>query len=651
MTTMIEKLLIANRGEIACRMMRTCQQMGIATVAVYSDADANALHVEMADEAVHIGASPATESYLNIDSIVAAALQTGAQAVHPGYGFLAENAAFAQAVVDAGLVFVGPTPESIELMGNKRRAKEFLQGIPYVPGYTGEDQSDDVFLAAADESGYPVMLKAAAGGGGKGMRLVHSPEDMPDALAAARREAAQAFGDATLMLEKALIRPRHIEVQIVGDQHGNVLALGERECSIQRRHQKIIEETPAAGLDDDLRHAIHEAAVQAAQQLGYVSAGTVEFLLGDDGQFYFMEMNTRLQVEHPVTEMVYGIDLVRWQIEIAEGAHLDDFAAVQAGNVWQPDGHAIEVRVYAEDPANGFLPVTGDVLHWQAPPHVRTDSGIRSGDTISPYYDPMLAKIIAHGKNRQEAIRKLAYALRQLQFFGLRNNVAFLRRVLLHEDHLAGNISTQFLQDFPELMTEQEPLPRVALMAAALGQHSSKQSWRNNPNRPLRERFRHGDTEYEVHITPQQNGHFMIHLTDAPYSVLLHNHDEKHLVLSIDGHRQQVTLLHDNESFVWVHTPTATVCLEWLSPLPVPQQSASVQGSLRAPMPGQVIQVAVEEGQVVQAGDLLMILEAMKMEHRIEAPTAGTVDVLFFAEGDAVHADAILVSLHPIDYE
>lgn len=643
---MIRKLLIANRGEIACRIIRTCQEMGIFSVAVFSDADAKALHVLQADEAVHIGASPATESYLNIEKIIEAAKKVGADAIHPAYGFLAENAEFAQAVIDADLTWIGPQADVIAAMGNKSEAKNLLKDIPYISGYTGENQSDKALISAANDIGYPIMVKAAAGGGGKGMRRVNSENEMSDALAAARREAKQAFGNDSLMLEKLLVHPRHIEVQIVGDNYGNVLALGERECSIQRRHQKIIEETPAFGLDDTLREALHQTAISIGQQLNYSSAGTVEFLLDSDGEFYFMEMNTRLQVEHPVTEMVYAVDLVRWQIEIAQGTSLHDLLPPFVEPEYfsfEPDGHAIEVRIYAEDPSNNFLPVIGDILRWQAPPHVRTDSGVQSGDSISTYYDPMLAKIIAHGNNRKTAIRKLDRALAQLQFMGIRNNVAFLRRVLMHEEHLAGNISTQFLDNYVELMDDEIAVPHIALISAALAKSNGTNHWRNNPNRPIRHTFAVGDETFEVLLSPQSHS-YQVTIGEVVYSVRLQSTENHNYTLLINAHQQRVSVFQSGDDW-WVHTLDGTYRLQWVNPLPIPNMSVSEQGSLRAPMPGQVISIHVEIGQEIVVGDVLMIIEAMKMEHRIEAPYDGKIERIHYNVGDTVQQDAILLAL------
>jgi geranyl-CoA carboxylase alpha subunit len=649
---MLRKILIANRGEIACRIIRTCQAMGFATVAVFSDADKNALFVNMADEAVHLGNSDPAESYLNSHKLLDAALRTGANAIHPGYGFLAENAGFAYIVKASGLVFIGPPPEAIEAMGDKRYAKFLLRDVPLIPGYMGDDQSDAVFSAAAAEIGYPVMVKASAGGGGKGMRQVSRPEDLLEAVAAAKREAKQAFGDDTLMLEKALLYPRHIEVQIFGDQEGNVIALGERECSIQRRHQKIVEETPSTALNPDLRQRICETAVSIGQQLGYYSAGTIEFLLDENKNFYFMEMNTRLQVEHPVTEMVYGVDLVRWQLEVARGVtlyHLLGFPKSEPLPVLPlvAAGHAIEVRVYAEDPANHFLPVTGTVAHWQAPPLVRTDTGIQSGAVISPHYDPMLAKIIAHGETRTEAIRRLDHALSRTQLLGLKNNLPFLRRILVTDEHLAGIISTRFLEEHPELLPEPATFDPIALIGAALAKQGYQAHWRNNPNRPAKHTFLHGQTAHPILIQPEKMAYRVTIGDTAPLVEIIHV-ENGHYTLRVNGHQQRVTAIDAGNDQWWVHTLSGTYHLRWQNPLPLPTERNTVEGSLRAPMTGQIVKIMVETGQTVQKGALLLILEAMKMEHRIEAPYAGIVEALRYQVGNVVQADEILLALQPI---
>ncbi|MDX2077859.1 MAG: biotin carboxylase N-terminal domain-containing protein [bacterium] len=637
---MIHKLLIANRGEIACRIIRTCRKMGIRTVAVYSDADANSLAVEMADEAVHIGNSPASESYLVAEKLIAVAKQTGAQAIHPGFGFLAENATFAQAVADAGLIFIGPTPSAIEAMGKKRESKLMLKNVPMVAGYNDTDQADSTLIAAAEKIGYPIMVKASAGGGGKGMRRVESADGLSEALATARREAKQAFGDDTLILEHYVTNPRHIEIQIFGDTHGNVIAFGERECSIQRRHQKVVEETPSTALDDALRAQICATAVSIGQQLGYISAGTIEFLLDDQKNYYFMEMNTRLQVEHPVTEMVFGVDLVELQLRVAGEAF--DISTLNP----QAHGHAIEVRVYAEDPANDFLPVIGDILRWQIPQldGLRVDSGIRSGDAISPYYDPMIAKIITYGVNRNEAIRKLDYALAQTQLLGLRNNINFLRRIITHPDHVTGNITTGFIDQHPELLTDDVHPPLSVWIGATLAQQETTTYWRNNAFRPIKHTFTHGDSIVSVLLTPQKNG-YTAQIGDKTH-VISAKRDGDNWSLVVDGHRQNLTIIAQNETVWWIHADGQSYRLDWQNPLPVPNKDGGVEGSLRAPMPGQVIKVQVEGGQHVKQGDVLMILEAMKMEHRIIAPYNGVVSAIRYNVGQAVQADSILLELH-----
>jgi len=505
---MISLILIANRGEIACRIIKSCRRLGIGTVAVYSDVDVGARHVALADTAVSLGSAPATDSYLNIAAIIEAARQTGADAVHPGYGFLAENADFARACADAGLIFIGPTPEAMAAMGNKRAARELVAaaGVPVLPGYDRAEQENAHFHAAAAEIGYPVMVKAAAGGGGKGMRLVAGPDELDEALAAARRESQQAFGSDELLLEKALIRPRHVEVQVFGDRQGQIIHLGERECSIQRRHQKVIEEAPAPNLSADLRQKLGETAVLAAQTINYTNAGTVEFLLDADDNFYFLEMNTRLQVEHPVTELVTGLDLVAWQIKVAEGEPLP---LTQAEITLS--GHAIEARLYAENPANDFLPVTGQVALWQPPTGegVRVDHGLQTGDEVSIYYDPLLAKIIAHGPDRKTAVRRLRRALNQSALLGLTTNLPFLRQVAGHAAFWAGELHTGFLADhFPHWQPAKGD-SLIPLLAAAVHRFTrspqmatNRGYWRNNPNVPQRYPFRIADKEVEVGIVP-----------------------------------------------------------------------------------------------------------------------------------------------------
>ena len=668
-TKLIRKVLVANRGEIASRIIRTCRDMGIATVAVFSDADASAPYVREAGEAIRLGESAASASYLNSAKLLDAAQRTGADAVHPGYGFLAENAEFASACRRAGLAFIGPQPEVIEQMGSKREAKLRMAaaGVPVVPGYQGEDQSDDRFLAAARELGLPVMVKASAGGGGKGMRVVEHEADMPGALAGARREARSAFGDDTLILEKAIAAPRHIEFQIFGDLHGNIIHLGERECTIQRRHQKIVEETPSTALSPELRVRMGEAAITVGRALGYSNAGTVEFILDSDGSFYFLEVNTRLQVEHPVTEMVTGLDLVRWQILVEEGHPLP----------WRQDevlftGHAVEVRVYAEDPANSFLPATGTIALWRPPAGngVRCDDGIATGSAVSPYYDPMLAKISAHGTDRAEALRRLDAALAGTTLFGVRNNLDFLRRILLHPAHLAGKLSTAFIQRYADDLfvppsNDRDDLTssRLAALVAALQRQlatSDPLRWRNNPNRPVVEHFdalgdHSGDgasasCEIEVRLTPLGRDAFAASLTlpegERRLDVRVCERAGPDLTLELDGHRIHTVAVEAGGGTWWVRVGTATHTLHWCAPLPVPGWRSAAGGSLAAPMPGQVIAVLVREGQPVAAGDPLLILEAMKMEHTVRSPRDGVVTAVRYHAGEQVPAGAELAQVH-----
>jgi len=647
---LLNKILVANRGEIACRVIRTCQDMGIATVAVYSDADKNAQHVQLADEAVYIGKSPAKQSYLSIESIIGAAIRTSADAIHPGYGFLSENPNFAYAAISEGITFIGPPPSAMEVMGNKRATKFVLQDIPFVPGYSDGDQSNDVFAMEAEKIGYPIMIKAAAGGGGKGMRKVNSPETLQGALASCRREAKQSFGDDTLILEKIIDFPRHIEIQIFGDHSGNLIALGERECTIQRRHQKIIEESPSSMMTPELRKTMSEMAVHIGKQLGYYGAGTVEFLVDDDNNFYFIEVNARLQVEHPVTEMVTGFDLVRWQIEVARDVTLDELLPEGISPetyIFNPDGHAIQARVYAEDPDNQFLPSTGTIALWSTPDFVRTDTGIRSGDDITVHYDPMVAKIITRGTTRLEAIRRLDYGLSKVKLLGVRNNINFLRRILMHSDHLAGIIHTGFLDEYPDLVADHNRVPPIALITAAFAQQPIDQQWRNNPNQAIHHEFEFRGTSCKVSVMSRSNSNlFDVTIDDITYEVELVSADSRDGVIVIDGHRQKVSAIEANTDEWWIHTDSGTCLLQWISPLPSPNRQQTSHGSLSAPMPGQILSVNIEQGQQVQQGETLMILEAMKMEHPIVAPTDGIVTTLFYNQGDAVQQGAILLELH-----
>ena len=663
---MITSILIANRGEIACRIIRTCCSLGIRTIAVYSDADAQARHVQMADEAVHIGAALASESYLVIENMIAAAQQVEAEAIHPGFGFLAENADFAQACADAGLIFIGPSPDAIAAMGNKRAAKALVEavGVPTIPGYSGQNQTDEQLIEEAAHIGFPLMVKAAAGGGGKGMRIVAHAGDLESALSSARREAAQAFGSDELILERAIMQPRHVEIQVVGDTHGNIIHLGERECSIQRRHQKVIEETPSPALTPELRQKMGETAVSAAKAVNYTNAGTVEFLLDENGNFYFLEMNTRLQVEHPVTEMVTGIDLVAWQIAIAEGKPLP----LSQEQVTM-SGHAIEARIYAENPANNFLPVTGDVLLWQEPEGegIRVESGLLAQDQVSIHYDPMLAKIVAWGENRETAVRRLLHALQTTTLFGLVTNIPFLQDILRQPAFQSGDLSTDFINQHLSNWQPSAGDVDVALIAASLAQfHQHPQLetnsgyWRNNANAPLRYRYavsrepltvNRETIEVQLTLSRSQPNNFKATIqNDASFTI--HNsqfiiHNSK-LVFTLNNHRQTLPLLL-TETRAWVQTRTGIVALEILPLLPEPQQSAASAGSLRAPMPGSVLAVLVEVGEQVNEGQPLMKLEAMKMEHTIRTAAAGTIEAIYFQAGDTVEADTLLLQIGAVD--
>lgn len=657
---MINTILIANRGEIACRIIRTCRRLGIRTVAIYSDADAHAWHVHMADEAIHVGPSPSNESYLVIDAVISAARRTGADAIHPGFGFLAENSDFARACAEAGLVFIGPTPVAIAAMGNKHAARELVArvGVPILPGYGGADQSEDTLRREAEHIGLPLMIKAAAGGGGKGMRQVQRLDDLHDACVSARREAQQAFGSAELILERALLAPRHIEFQIFGDTHGNLIHLGERECSIQRRHQKVIEEAPSVALTEELRAAMGAAAVAAGRSVNYNNAGTVEFLLDRGGNFYFLEINTRLQVEHPVTECVIGQDLVEWQIRIAEGEPLP-----LCQEALRMNGSAMEARLYAENPANDFLPVTGEILLWREPEEegIRVESGIQSGDQVSIYYDPMLAKIIAHGPDRATARRRLLRALEKTTLLGLTNNLTFLCDVLNHPAYIAGELCTTFLAGYFANWTEPVGDVSLALIAVTLEQwlhHSQVDTnrgyWRNNRNQPQLYRYAvaPGDDPVDVYLTPERDGStyqitVKLH-SENNANVELNEHTAHEMVVTVDGHRQRVMFVHA-ENVWWVQARSRVVRLHALELLPEPRKPADAGGSLRAPMPGVVLANLVEVGQRVNKGDALLKLEAMKMEHTIRTAADGVVEAIYFTPGDTVAADTLLVQLREVE--
>ncbi|GAA4304142.1 biotin carboxylase N-terminal domain-containing protein [Klenkia terrae] len=642
----ITKLLVANRGEIALRVMRTAREMDVATVAVFSDPDADAPFVHAADEAVRLpGASPA-DTYLRGDLVIAAALATGAQAVHPGYGFLSENAGFARDCAAAGLVFVGPTPEAIDAMGSKTAAKELMAaaGVPVLPGVVvGEDVTD--LPAQAAGIGYPVLVKAAFGGGGRGMRIVAGPDELLDAVDSARREAVSAFGDGTVFLERYVERPRHVEVQVVGDTHGTVVHLFERECSIQRRYQKVLEEAPSPAVDDALRAQLGAAAIAAAQAIGYVGAGTVEFVLAPDGDFFFLEVNTRLQVEHPVTELVTGLDLVRVQLQVAEGLPLPP--EVLDARV---TGHAIEARLNAEDVPAGYLPVTGTVHRFAVPalPGVRVDSGVADGSVVGVHYDSMLAKVIAHGATRDEACRRLARALAETRVHGLTTNRDLLVRALRHPAFLAGETDTAFF-DRHGLDVLAAPLasddevalaPLAAALALAAGQRRDAaelgdlpSGWRNVVSQPQRTAFETAEVSYRLTRDGLQ----------GPEGVELVSAEPHEVVLTVHGVERRLSVaVHGDD--VWVDGDGWSVPLRVLPRFPDPS-AAVAAGSLVAPMPGSVVAVHVSVGDRVTAGQRLLVLEAMKMQHPVTAPADGVVTSVDVVVGAQVEAGAVLTVL------
>ncbi|RRV10370.1 acetyl/propionyl/methylcrotonyl-CoA carboxylase subunit alpha [Pseudomonas sp. v388] len=643
----IDTLLVANRGEIACRIMRTAKAMGLTTVAVHSAIDRDARHSREADIRVDLGGSRASQSYLLIDRLIAAARQSGAQAIHPGYGFLSENPDFARAVEQAGLIFLGPPASSIDAMGSKAAAKALMEnaGVPLVPGYHGAAQDLETFRSAAERIGYPVLLKASAGGGGKGMKVVERDSELAEALASAQREARSSFGDARVLVEKYLLKPRHIEIQVFADQQGNCLYLNERDCSIQRRHQKVVEEAPAPGLDPELRRAMGEAAVRSAKAIGYVGAGTVEFLLDARGEFFFMEMNTRLQVEHPVTECITGLDLVEWQIRIAQGEPLP-MTQEQVPLL----GHAIEVRLYAEDPAKDFLPATGSLELYREPALTtgqRIDSGVSEGDSISPYYDPMLGKLIAWGQTREQARLRLLAMLDGFAVGGVKTNLAFLRRIVGHRAFAAAEVDTGFIPRH-----EQDLLPDTAALPTAFWQVAAEAFAQSEPARM------NPDDQH----SPWSNARGW--RAGLPAEIDLH--------LSCDSQRQVVRLRTCGGSLCTLEGERLVVddqgvrrshrairrgpllYLQWQGEIHMVRRFDAVaeadashtpHGGLAAPMNGSIVRVLVKAGQKVQAGEQLVVLEAMKMEHNIRAAEAGEIAAVHCREGEMVNEGMVLVEL------
>jgi len=681
---MFSKILIANRGEIACRIIKTAKKMGILTVAVYSDADKDSLHVHMADEAVYLGASPSRESYLVGDKVIAAAKKTGAQAIHPGYGFLSENADFCRACQQEGITFIGPPVEAIEAMGSKSAAKNIMEKaqVPLVPGYHGDDQSPDIIKKAADDMGYPVLLKATAGGGGKGMRQVWSEAEFDEGLAAAQREAMSSFGDDTMLVEKYLTQPRHVEIQVFCDNHQNAVYLFERDCSVQRRHQKVIEEAPAFSMSDFLRSKMGESAIKSAQAIGYQGAGTVEFLLDVDGSFYFMEMNTRLQVEHPVTEMISGQDLVEWQLRVAAGEKLPKTQQELTIN-----GHAFEARIYAEDPSNDFLPATGQLNLLKTPlesKHVRIDTGVRQGDEVSVFYDPMIAKLIVWDENREKALQRLAKALREYRIDGVTTNIEFLYNLATTDAFINADIDTGFIEknhdaifhqacekQNEELLTKQ--LPTAALYLVLSLENKTKEQARqsNDPHSPwhmtnawrLNEAHNHAvalaynNIEYAINIEQKRQAsasYYIITITSPcgkNYTVDCQGEIEgETITVTIDGHRSQSIVAHSDNS-ISLYQENGVFNFSQIHPDHGQNNDDDNHGGLTAPMNGTVVSVLVKSGEQVNKDQPLVIMEAMKMEHCIKAPNDGVVNEVFFGTGDMVDGGAELLSFSALPFK
>ncbi len=663
---MFKKILIANRGEIACRVIRTARRLGIGTVAVYSDADRDALHVQAADEALHIGPAPARESYLVAERILAAARETGAEAIHPGYGFLSENAAFANDCAAAGIRFIGPPSAAIEAMGSKSAAKRIMgsAGVPLVPGYHGDDQNPETLRTSARDMGFPVLLKAAAGGGGKGMRQVWSDDEFDEALAAAKRESMASFGDDVMLVEKYLTRPRHVEVQVFCDNHGSGLYLAERDCSVQRRHQKVIEEAPAPGMTAELRQEMGEMAVRAAQAIDYRGAGTVEFLLDEDGSFYFMEMNTRLQVEHPVTEMITGLDLVEWQLLVAAGGNLP---------LKQPEvginGHAFEARVYAEDPDNDFLPVTGRLDFLQPPDestHVRVDTGVRQGDEISVYYDPMIAKLVVWDESRERALQRLASALSEYRIGGTVTNLGFLYNLATSKPFMDAELDTGFIERHRELIFHQRgqdverdlPLAAFALLLERQRHHGHSRgqdlwspwqeanAWRLNEPHTHRLTLHCQQRDHTVDV--EQQGQTYLVRVNGRETRLRGQLNGDLLQIDADGHRQRGTLARTHDGLI-LYLPSGAIPFHEVRPDTGEADAGDLQSGLAAPMNGTLTTLLAEPGARVEAGTPLLVLEAMKMEHTVRAPADGVVEAFFFKPGDLVDGGAELLQFKPDD--
>jgi len=661
---MFKKILIANRGEIACRVAVTAKRMAIKTVAVYSDADANAKHVGVCDEAIHIGGSAPKDSYLRWERIIEAAKATGAEAIHPGYGFLSENEEFARACADAGLVFIGPPPSAIKAMGLKAESKQLMEkaGVPLVPGYHGSDQNPELLKKEADRIGYPVLIKASAGGGGKGMRAVEKSEDFAAALESCKREAISSFGDDAMLVEKYAQRPRHIEIQVFGDTHGNYVYLFERDCSVQRRHQKVLEEAPAPGMTEAMRKEMGEAAVAAARAVKYVGAGTVEFIVEQrpDGtmKFYFMEMNTRLQVEHPVTEAITGLDLVEWQLLVAAGGKLPLAQSQLAIN-----GHAIEARICAETPDKNFLPATGTLHVYDKPActsfesgDVRVDDGVRQGDAISPFYDSMVAKLIVHGKTREEALARLDEALAQTRIVGLSTNVQFLRYVVRSPSFANANLDTALIPRESAVLFNQEPVGLAMAAAAAVAQtllsekalegvdpFSRRDGWRSHGVNVRRFEFEFHGEPAKAELTYLHDGALSLSVGDAS-GLLVFVKTAQGTDVQFAGQRSNAMVYRQGE-VAHVFAAAGATQITVVDMLAHAGQGPTEGGRLSAPMPGKMVSFGVKAGDKVVKGQPLAVMEAMKMEHTIAAPADGVVEELLYAPGDQVAEGAELLKI------
>ncbi|WP_019456608.1 acetyl/propionyl/methylcrotonyl-CoA carboxylase subunit alpha [Acinetobacter sp. GG2] len=640
------KVLVANRGEIAVRVMQTAKAMGYQTVAVYSDADRNARHVQEADEAVYIGPSKVSESYLAITKIIEACKKTGADAVHPGYGFLSENTNFAQACIDNQITFIGPTASAIELMGSKRLSKIAMieTGVPCVPGYEGDRQDLEYLAAQAEQIGFPIMVKASAGGGGRGMRLVKEASELVEALQTARSEAENAFGSGELILEKAVIAPRHVEIQVFGDTHGNYVYLFERDCSIQRRHQKVVEEAPCPVMTPELRQQMGEAAVAAAKACAYVGAGTVEFLLDASGAFYFLEMNTRLQVEHPVTELITGLDLVEWQLRVANGEQLP----LQQHELML-NGHAIEVRLYAEDPRQDFLPQTGKVLRWQPAtlPNVRIDHGMLATDEISPFYDPMVAKVIAYGKTREDAIRLLARAVDDCVLLGVNSNKQFLVNLLRHPVVVAGDTNTAFIQQHflndSSLHKQVLSLETLAIAAALFSQSNGTAVWQTGLGVPLPLKLKYDDQQIQL-LLSSVNNTFTAQFCDQTVCIEVLERTPDYLVYLINGVRRRVQCVLDGDQ-LYLDRENGNVAIRNVTYAAPETVDAAGDGKIRAPMDGAVVNILVNKGDQVVKGQTLLVLEAMKIQQQIKADVDGIIEEVLGQQGQQVKKRQMLFSI------